>query len=137
MSPEELSRLLQYPDPWLKHGLLCGELLATQGPAVLREYGSTFPTGGTEHWRYSAFNYWLSRELDEKQLEHLLEAAIADPDPPMVGNVLQAIAQHRHCTQEMLEAAKECATSSRYYYVGASALERLFQSRGRGSEDAP
>lgn len=137
MSPDQLSRQLQYPSAWLKHGLLCAELVAIQGRQVIRDYGFAIPDGGTEHWRYYAFNYWLARELDPKKLEHLLEAAIADPDPPMVGNVLKEITKHRLCTRPMLELAKTCVSSSPYYYVGTDVLERLFKGRDQGSENAP
>jgi hypothetical protein len=137
MSSEHLSRLLRYPEPWLKHKLLSPELVAIQGPQAHREYGEATPEGGTEHWRYAAFNYWFARELNAEELEHLLEAAIADPDPPMAGNALKSAAAHPLCTRAMVEAAKRCASSSEYYYVGPAELERLFLERGQHSGNAP
>src|SRR5947209_1942912 len=85
MSPTRLAEVLQYPPVWLTTGLLCEELVALQAPQVAREYGLSAPTGGTEHWRFGAFRFWLRRKLTLTELESLLEAAVTDPDPPMAG----------------------------------------------------
>lgn len=47
------------------------------------------PAGATEHYRYRAFNFWLNRKPGREVYEALMEAAAADPDPPMAGAAIK------------------------------------------------
>jgi len=129
MNAQRLASLLNYPLVWVEHGLLSAELVAAQSEQLVTECGAASAIGGTEHWRYGAFLHWFKRELGEQELGHLLAAAVADPDPPMAGNVLKLVVQHPRCTTAMLQAAQACASSTPEYYTSAQELEVSFASR--------
>jgi hypothetical protein len=129
MNAQDLASLLEYPSTWLERNLLLPELVSIQSAQFHSEYGSRRPHGGTEHWRYGAFLFWFKHELNEQILGYLLEAAIADPDPPMAGNILKLIVGHPKCTHSMLQAAIACVGTTRYYYTSRHELEALFSQR--------
>jgi len=137
MNTADLASLLEYPDPWLRHGLLSAPFFEEQAAMAAEEYGTQTPRGGTEHWRYGGFLYWLRQDLDRTRLQQLLEAAIADPDPPMAGNVIKDITAHRQATAEMVNLASEAVSLNRYYYVRPTELLDLFaRSRVTGTDAA-
>ena len=98
MSLTTFATLAEFPDAWSKHGLLDGPFSAEQAAEFEREYGSSKPNGGTEHWRYAAFLNWLRAKPDARRTGQLLEAALADPDPPMAGNIIKKLVA-RGCHQ--------------------------------------
>src|SRR5687768_2753488 len=109
----------QFPAVWLEYGLLDGLFFEQQAAEFASEYGSRKPSGGTEHWRYAAFLSWLRAKPDASKVEQLLEAALADPDPPMAGNVIKELVANPLCTEQMLLAAMDRVAENRDYYVKA------------------
>lgn len=128
MNTDLFAGAADFPACWLEHGLLSGEFFVQQIAAFEAEYGATKPNGGTEHWRYAAFLHWLRTDLDTQRLAALLTAALADPDPPMAGNVLKAIVARPNCTQAMLKAAQDRVGANADYYVSAEGLCQAFES---------
>jgi hypothetical protein len=129
MNKKQLAACLQYPAVWLESGLLTDELFNLQAPEYQKEYGSRVPDGGTEHWRYGAFNFILKRGPDQKTLELLLDAAIADPDMPMAGAAIRDVIAHPLSTRAMLDKALAVVSTSRDYHVSPVKLERGFVER--------
>jgi hypothetical protein len=129
MNAQYLASLLEYPAIWLERNLLSPELVASQSEQLRDEYGENTPHGGTEHWRYGAFLSWFKKEINAQVLGYLLEAAVADPDPPMAGNILKLVAEHPKCTDSMLQTAIACAATTHYYYTSAQELKSLFSKR--------
>jgi len=119
-----------FPEPWIRHGLAEELFFKQQANAFGKEYGNSKSVGGTEHWRYGSFLYWFKKELTSIRLRELLDAAIADPDPPMAGNVLSLIAAHPNATEEMLHLAQNTVNLQPHYYISAADLEMYFRRRG-------
>lgn len=137
MSVDRFVLEARYPPPWVKHGLASGEYFEAQARAFAAEYPNRAPEGGTEHWRYGSFLHWLRQELSELQLSHLLEAALADPDAPMAGNILKAVVAHPKSTDEMLQKAQAAVVRNIDYYIAAAELEELYAGRlARGGDAA-
>ena len=124
-----------YPTVWLTRGLLDGPFFQAQAEEFFREYRDRKPAGGTEHWRYGSFIHWLRTDIDERKTLDLFEAAIADPDPPMAGNVIKELLGRPFATEGMLSRALKAVAENRYYHVTAQALERIFSSAGFGTRD--
>ena len=118
----------EFPGAWLKYGLLDGPFFVQQAIEFELEYGSSKPRGGTEHWRYAAFLSWLRMKPDASRVEQLLEAALADPDPPMAGNVIKELVENPLCTEQMLVAATRQVAANRDYYVRPEELQSIFSS---------
>lgn len=133
MNINEFAAAADFPDVWLSRGLLDGPFFQEQAAEFALEYGRKKPPGGTEHWRYGAFNFWLRSDLDRTRASDLFEAALADPDPPMAGNVIKALLAGPFATEQMLSDAVRAVEADRYYYVGAQELKRIFGSAKRGS----
>lgn len=128
MDAELFAANAKFPQCWIEHDMLNGEFFSQQIAAFESEYGAKKPAGGTEHWRYGAFLHWLRSDPDTELLQALLAAALADPDPPMAGNVLKAIVAKPNCTPAMLKAAQDAVDSNRYYYTTAQDLRQSYQS---------
>jgi hypothetical protein len=118
-----------FPEPWIRHGLAEALFFKQQANAFGKEYGNSKSVGGTEHWRYGSFLYWFKKELTTIRLRELLDAAIADPDPPMAGNVLKLILAHPNATEEMLRLAQNTVNRQPYYSISADDLEMCFRRR--------
>jgi hypothetical protein len=129
MNKKELTACLQFPAVWLDAGLYSDELFNLQAPEFEKEYGSRIPDGGTEHWRYGAFNFILKRGPDQQTLELLLDAALIDPDMPMAGAAIRDIISHPLSTRAMLDRALAVVAKSRDYHVSPMKLERGFVER--------
>jgi hypothetical protein len=132
MNKVQFASALNFPSIWLEAGLLPDELFDLQVGELLREYGGSKPDGGTEHWRYGAFLYWLKKDLDFKTLDALFDAAFKDPDPSMAGNVIKELVTHTLCTESLLQRAAEVVSTSKDYYVTRAELESTFAgARGK------
>jgi hypothetical protein len=129
MTIELFASNAEFPACWRQLGLLEGEFFERQAAAFAAEYGASRPRGGTEHWRYGAFLHWLGQANDAKLLGFLLEAALEDPDPPMVGNVLIAIVGKPSCTQALFQAALVRVSSQPGYYISGALLRSTFENR--------
>lgn len=117
-----------FPDIWLDHGLMEGDFFAQQAAEFEREYGGVKPTGGTEHWRYASFLALLHAQPTAEKLVQLLDAALAEPDPPMAGNVVKEVIANRLSTEQMLARAAEAVAANSDYYVTREELVQLFKS---------
>ena len=117
-----------FPDIWITCGLLEGEFFARQAAEFAREYGSVKPSGGTEHWRYAAFLAVLRAKPTTARLDQVLDAALADPDPPMAGNVVKDVIANPNSTVEMLSRAVAAIATNTDYYVSRDELVHLFNS---------
>lgn len=131
MNINEFAAAADFPNVWLSRGLLDGSFFQEQAAEFEVEYGRKKPQGGTEHWRYGSFNYWLRSDLDRERTLDLFEAALADPDPPMAGNVIKALLASPFATEQMLSDAVSAVEANRYYYVGVQELKRIFCSADR------
>jgi hypothetical protein len=137
MDTGRLCQLLNYPPIWAERHLVCDEFFVPQAAEFEREYGYRVPQGGTEHWRYGAFLFWLRRNTDSKMLAHLLAAAIADPDPPMAGNVIKTIIAHPSSTEQMLRLAVSAVTENQEYFVTQHQLESSFSNTHGAEKNVP
>lgn len=126
MNKKQLVAHLQFPKLWLDAGLYSDDLFHLQAPEFEKVHGSRVPDGGTEHWRYGAFNFILKRGPDRKTLELLLEAALIDPDLPMAGAVIRDIIAHPLSTRAMLDRALAVVAKTPDYHVSPMKLERAF-----------
>lgn len=131
MDKASLARLLNYPTIWLEAELLTDELFGIQVPDFQKEYGGRIPEGGTEHWRYGAFHFWLSRNIGSQVLELLLDAASADPDQSMAGAAIKDIIQHPSSNRAILERAVEIISQSQHFYVSSVELEKAFAQKSQ------
>ena len=116
--------------------MLSAKFFEDQAAQFAEEHGDREPTGGTEHWRYGGFLYWFRQALNQEQVQHLLEAALADPDPPMAGNILKVIASHPATTPQMLKTICEAAESSDDYYVNQVELQSLYRAAHQAGGNA-
>jgi hypothetical protein len=126
MNAHLLASLLEYPEPWIRHNMLSAKFFEDQAAQLAEQYGGCKPAGGSEHWRYGGFLYWFRQTLNQEQVQHLLDAALADPDPPMAGNILKIIASHPATTPQMFITLCEGAASSDYYYANQVELQSLY-----------
>ena len=117
-----------FPRIWLTCGLLEGDFFEQQAAEFEREYGVVKPRGGTEHWRYAAFLALLRAQPTAARLAQLLDAALADPDPPMAGNVVKDVIANPLSTEQMLARATEAVAANAYYYVKPAELLHLFNN---------
>jgi hypothetical protein len=115
-----------FPAVWLERGLLTGPFFEAQAGEFEREYGIRSPEGGTEHWRYGAFLYWLRRRPASDTLPALVEAALQDPDRPMAGNVLLELVALSNFNQESLELVLARAPSRERLGVDPQRLRSAF-----------
>ena len=117
-----------FPEIWLTCGLLEGAFFVQQAAEFEREYGSVKPRGGTEHWRYAAFLALLRAKPTAARLDQLLDAALADPDPSMAGNVVKDVIANPLSTEQMLARAAEAISANSDYYVKQEELIHLFNN---------
>ena len=129
MNKSSLSNLLDYPSVWLDEELLTDELFNIQAAELQKEYGNDAPKGGTEHWRYGAFHYWLTRNIETDVLAKLLEAANVDPDQPMAGAAIKDIVKHPLSNRAIVNRAAEIVSKSPYFYVSATELEMAYAKK--------
>lgn len=129
MDKAQLAKVLNYPQIWLEANLFTDELFSIQAPEFQREYGGRVPSGGTEHWRYGAFHFWLKRNIDVAVLERLLDAATVDPDQPMAGAAIRYIVAHPSSDRSILARAIDAVSKSRDFYVSKEQLERAFEEK--------
>jgi hypothetical protein len=80
------------------------------------------PTGGSEHYRYGAFGFWLQRGPDPEIVDALMEAAIADPDPRMASVAMNDILAAHRPSAAMLELAISAVRQSGRYSISADTL---------------
>lgn len=131
MDISEFAAAAQFPAIWLDRGLLDGPFFQGQADEFGREYGLGKPPGGTEHWRYGAFNHWLRSGLGPERTRDLFQAALTDPDPPMAGNVIRQLLDSPFATEQMLLDAVAVVEADRDYQVDAQELRRIVRSSGR------
>ena len=117
-----------FPEIWLANGLMQGDFFAQQAAEFEREYGGVKPSGGTEHWRYASFLALLRAQPTAERLVLLLDAALADPDPPMAGNVVKDVIANPLSTKQMLARAAEAVAANSDCYVTREELIQLFNS---------
>jgi len=129
MNKLSFAKLLNYPAIWLDMNLLTDELFEFQSHEFQKEYGNRIPKGGTEHWRYGAFHYWLARDIDSKVLWRLLEAASVDPNQAMAGAAIKDIIKHPSSNSAILTMATDIVSQSPYFYVSAAELEKAFEQK--------
>ena len=129
LSTRELTERLDYPAVWHDRGLYLDALYRVQLAAFVSEaegHGvapATYrPTGGSEHYRYGAFGFWLQREPGPEIVDALMEAAIADPDPRMASVAMNDILAAYRPSVAMLELAIRVVRQSRRYSISADAL---------------
>lgn len=135
LSPSELADRLHYPTLWTERGLYPDDLYRVQLAAFVaeaRERGippeEYRPAGGTEHYRYGAFRFWRHRNPSPAILEALLEAAVADPDPPMAGAAMKDILATYSPTRAMVELAIQAVRRSRGYFISEEELRACLQA---------
>jgi hypothetical protein len=136
MNVDLLASLLEYPEPWIRHGMLSAKFFEDQAMQFAEEHGDRKPSGGTEHWRYGGFLFWFRQALNQEQVQHLLDAALADPDPPMAGNILKVIASHPATTPQMLRTLCEAAAISDNYYTNPAELQSLYTAAHQAGGNA-
>jgi hypothetical protein len=116
-----------FPQEWIRGGLFDDPFFIGQANDFERHHGSARPNGGTEHWRYAAFLHLLRANPTAATLQRLLDAALADPDPPMAGNVIKDIVANRLATESMLSTALARIAENVYYCVESDELIRLYR----------
>jgi hypothetical protein len=116
-----------FPPEWIRGGLFDDPFFIGQANEFEHHHGSAKPSGGTEHWRYAAFLHLLRANPTAATLQRLLDAALADPDPPMAGNVIKDIVTNPLATESMLAAALARIAETGDYYVDTDELIWLFQ----------
>jgi hypothetical protein len=126
MKIDSFAAAADFPGIWLACGLLQGDFFAQQAVEFEREYGGVKPSGGTEHWRYASFLALLRAQPTAARLVQLLDAALADPDPPMAGNVVKDVIANPLSTEQMLSRAAEAVAANPAYYVTREELIQLF-----------
>ena len=130
MDKNSLIRKLDYPDIWKEKGLINNELYSTQLHDFVKEYGSKKPEGGTEHFRYGAFCYYVQNsETDEATLKILVEAASKDSDSGMAQSALIDLVSHPDCTSEIYNFAKTTFTKFNEKHFEISKLEIAFKEK--------
>jgi hypothetical protein len=129
MNRNILLKKLNYPAEWEKYELLDEQLISIQLDEYIKEYGSETPKGGTEHFRFGAFLFWLQKDINFKVLSSLLKVAMLDPDKPMAGAVIKEILAHKLSDESLLNKATEKVSSSKYYYATKNELEECFRSK--------
>ncbi len=129
LSLAELVDRLCYPAVWMERGLYPEDLFQGQLEAFAteaREHGvppqEYCPVGGTEHYRYGAFRYWLQRNPGPEILHALMEAAVTDSDPPMAGAAIKDLLAAYHPTRAMLELAIQAVRRSKGYLISEEEL---------------
>lgn len=128
----ELVDRLRYPTVWTEKGLYPEDLYQMQLAAFVAEAQTRDilpeeyrPIGGTEHYRYGAFRYWLQRNPGSDTLHSLMEAAVADPDPPMAGAAIKDLLAAHHPTRAMIELAIQAVRRSKGYCLSEAELRAL------------
>jgi hypothetical protein len=129
LSLSELIDRLGYPAVWTEKGLYPEDLYQVQLAAFVaeaRERGIRSheyrPVGGTEHYRYGAFRYWLQRDPGPDTLHSLMEGAVVDPDPPMAGAAIKDLLAAYHPTRAMIEVAIQAVRGSKGYCLSEAEL---------------
>lgn len=80
-SRQRFAKLLHYPSEWLAWGMYPDKLFQIQ----VHDYEPGSETA-SEHYRYGAFRWWISKPLSEKQLAKCVVLTFLDPDQIMAAN---------------------------------------------------
>ena len=95
---------LRYPEVWRTMHLYPDELRMAQEAELIRE--PLGEVGGTEHFRYGAFCFWLGNpQTPQSILRALISAAAADPDSAMAQAALIDLVAHRNCDELLYDQA--------------------------------
>lgn len=78
ITEEDFVKLMQYPQVWLEWNMLPKIVVENQ----LREY-QPGDERGSEHYRNSAFQFWLRGPATEEQLLKLVKLTTLDPETIM------------------------------------------------------
>jgi hypothetical protein len=124
---DALSRL-GYPEVWRTMRLYPDDLRAAQEADLAREPPGD--VGGTEHYRYGAFCFWL-RNPDTPQhiLGALISAAAADPDSAMAQAALIDLVAHRNCDDSLYHRAFEAFSAFPEQHFEGATFERAHRER--------
>jgi len=103
----DLMKKLCFPAIWSEKELYPEELRVVQ-EAELRRNSPGEVVNDSEHYRYSAFLYYVKRsDTTPDQLRHLVKAASQDSDPVMAQAALIDMVSHASCTDDIyIEALK-------------------------------
>lgn len=99
MNKSELSILLEFPPEWERHDFYLDAIFRVQHKEIVKEEGVIKPFD-TEHFRYSAFLWWLNNYKSDEELNILEELAISDPDKPMGRAIVRDIESIRQKTKK-------------------------------------
>lgn len=131
MNKKDFLKILHFPKIWEIQNLLPDSYFEMAKEEYENEYGNNVPRGGTEHWRFGAFVYLLRKSLSTTELEWLIDAAIADPDKPMAGGVVEELLARSLASETMLTKACRAVESNQEYGKSSEQLRKSFQS-GKG-----
>src|SRR6266545_5603696 len=134
LARSELLQRLRFPKIWEEKGLYPDDLYQVQLEAFIaeaRDHGippdDYSSAGGMEHYRYGAFRFWLFRNPGREVYEALMEAAVLDPDPPMVGAAIKDLISSYSPSPAILELVIQAVSRSRAYYLAEKELRALRQ----------
>lgn len=85
---EAFMNLMLFPLEWEMWEMYSDELFAVQ----LADY-SPGSEEASEHFRYGAFLWWLSKDLSQNQKEQILQLTHLDPDQIMASDIRERLAK--------------------------------------------
>jgi len=130
----DLLQRLCFPKIWQEKGLYPDDLYQVQLEAFRAEArvrgippDDYHPAGGTEHYRYGAFRFWLYRKPAREVYEALMEAAAADPDPPMAGAAIKDLISSYSPSRAIVELVIQAVSRSKAYYLSEKELRAFLR----------
>lgn len=119
-SKQHFAMLLQYPSEWLAWGMYPDKLFEIQ----VHDYKPGSETA-SEHYRYGAFRWWMSKPLSDKQLAKCVVLTFLDPDQIMAADARKHLSHLFKCRTVRLRSIATLESSSVPSARTADVIERF------------
>lgn len=96
LNKEQFAELMQFPKAWFAWGMYRDELFKIQ----LADYEPR-SEDASEHFRYGAFRWWLSRTLTDEEVSKYVALTFLDPDQAMAESARRDLASSKALSPEL------------------------------------